>query len=419
VVDTKIINFRVGQREFSNSWAFKYLCVLILLLLSILIAQAERLPVKVFTSADGLGSSFVNYLMRDSRGFLWFATRDGLSRFDGSRFVTYQVGTKDAPPGIENIFETSQGIYWISTTGGLYRYDPHSVPAISPTKTSDRLILNAEYINDWRGSFYEDKDRKLWFWSGGELNMLEEKDGQVSFRKVALTLPENPAANLGITDFRQARDGSFWIVTTWGIVRRLPDGRDIFYGIENPRTDFFASVLEDNEGRIWLTRASGVYVFKPEVSPSPTAGVADLNLDTLTQRQSGQQPRMPEKEGEIFKLEAIEGFGKVSTKYLYKSADGHIWISTSEGLIEFDGQVFHFYSAAQGFAGGNGKMVEDLDSNLWLGGDKNLLRLDRNGLTTFDAADGFKNSGILTIGESRDGKLYAAGSDFRQAAIFT
>ncbi|HKG59454.1 MAG TPA: two-component regulator propeller domain-containing protein, partial [Pyrinomonadaceae bacterium] len=53
---------------------------------------AKTLPVRVFTAADGLGSSFINDLMRDSRGFLWFATRDGLSRFDGIRFVTYQVG---------------------------------------------------------------------------------------------------------------------------------------------------------------------------------------------------------------------------------------------------------------------------------------------------------------------------------------
>ena len=75
--------------------------------------------------------------MRDSRGFLWFATRDGLSRFDGIRFVTYQVGKKDAPPGIEHAFETSKGIYWIGTTGGLYRYDPNSLPVKAKITTSE------------------------------------------------------------------------------------------------------------------------------------------------------------------------------------------------------------------------------------------------------------------------------------------
>lgn len=383
-----------------------------LLCIAFVVAKAERLPVRVFTSADGLGSSFVNHLMRDSRGFLWFATRDGLSRFDGLRFITYQVGTKDTSPGIEHIFETSKGIYWITTTSGLYRYDPNA-PSLPPQGNNDRPILNAEHVNDRRGSFYEDKEGKLWFWSGGGLHHLEENDGKTSFKTIELNLPENLATGFGITDFRQAQDGSFWIVTTRGVLHRSPNGGSVLYRVENTRTDLLNSTLEDDAGRIWLTRASGVYVIYPAESPPAIGhGPEVRNLDTLAQIQTGKQLRMPEKEGEIFKFTEIEGLGKVSTKHLYKSLDGNVWISTREGIIEFDGQAFRSLTAAQGFAGGNGHMVEDTDGNLWLGGDKNLSRLDRNGLTTFDAADGFENSIILTIGQSRDGNLYAGSSDF-------
>src|SRR3954471_1122102 len=84
-------------------------------------AYSEKLPIKVFTSADGVGSGFVDFVMRDSRGFMWFCTRDGLSRYDGARFVTYQVGEEGSPPGIEALYETRDGLYWISTTGGIYR----------------------------------------------------------------------------------------------------------------------------------------------------------------------------------------------------------------------------------------------------------------------------------------------------------
>src|ERR1044071_3494740 len=90
-------------------------------------AHAEQLPVKIYTSADGLGSSFIDYLMRDSRGFLWFCTRDGLSRFDGSQFITYQIGDETSPPGVETIYEARNGIYWICTTGGLYRFNPNAL----------------------------------------------------------------------------------------------------------------------------------------------------------------------------------------------------------------------------------------------------------------------------------------------------
>jgi hypothetical protein len=45
---------------------------------------AEHLPVRIYTSADGLGSGFVDNVMRDSCGFMWLCTRDRLSRFAGS-----------------------------------------------------------------------------------------------------------------------------------------------------------------------------------------------------------------------------------------------------------------------------------------------------------------------------------------------
>src|SRR5207237_2513174 len=110
---------------FSPNWrtdkVARYLLLAITSFAAIGLAQAERLPIRIYTSADGLGSSFVDYLMRDSRGFMWFCTRDGLSRLDGSRFVTYGIGDKNGPPGIEGITETRNGVYWITTTGGLYR----------------------------------------------------------------------------------------------------------------------------------------------------------------------------------------------------------------------------------------------------------------------------------------------------------
>src|SRR5678816_2119804 len=57
---------------------------------------AERLPIKVYTSADGLGTSASFHIARDSRGFIWICSRDGLIRFDGYRFITYRIGDEFA-----------------------------------------------------------------------------------------------------------------------------------------------------------------------------------------------------------------------------------------------------------------------------------------------------------------------------------
>ena len=66
-------------------------------------AQAERLPLRPYTVADGLAHNEINKIVRDSRGFLWFCTAEGLSRFDGYAFTNY--GTAEGlPHGTVNDF---------------------------------------------------------------------------------------------------------------------------------------------------------------------------------------------------------------------------------------------------------------------------------------------------------------------------
>jgi len=85
--------------------------------------RAERLPIKVFTSADGLGTSATFRLARDSHGFIWICSRDGLIRFDGYRFITYRIGSDDADPAVFSLLTTSKGVYWVNLNRGKdYRF---------------------------------------------------------------------------------------------------------------------------------------------------------------------------------------------------------------------------------------------------------------------------------------------------------
>ena len=85
---------------------------------------------------DGLRQGSVYSMLKDSRGFLWFGTQDGLNRYDGHHFRTFQPASRPLPGepskrqsgsirGIRilGIVEDPDGNLWIGTEEGLNRYD--------------------------------------------------------------------------------------------------------------------------------------------------------------------------------------------------------------------------------------------------------------------------------------------------------
>src|SRR5258708_840002 len=91
-------------------------------------ARAERLPIRPYTVTDGLAHNTINKIVRDSRGFLWFCTADGISRFDGYAFANYGVNQGMPHPYVNDFLETRANEYWLATNGGLVRFDPRGIP---------------------------------------------------------------------------------------------------------------------------------------------------------------------------------------------------------------------------------------------------------------------------------------------------
>ena len=93
-------------------------------LLSAAAGAAERLPIKNYTTAEGLAHNTVNRMVRDSRGFLWFCTSGGLSRFDGYSFRNFGAEQGLPHSAVYGFLETRKGEYWVATGAGVVRFDP-------------------------------------------------------------------------------------------------------------------------------------------------------------------------------------------------------------------------------------------------------------------------------------------------------
>src|SRR5271165_2281654 len=80
------------------------------------------------TTNDGLSDNRINSILQDRRGFMWFATEDGLNRYDGNTFVVYKNNPGDpntlSASLIQSVIEGGNGDLWIGTWGGLDKFEP-------------------------------------------------------------------------------------------------------------------------------------------------------------------------------------------------------------------------------------------------------------------------------------------------------
>ena len=96
---------------------------------TILCAQ-EQYMFKRLETKDGLSHSQINYIHKDSKGFMWFGTAGGgLNRYDGYNYKVFRKIEKDSlsllDNYINNIQEDIEGQLWLSTGAGDVVYDPN------------------------------------------------------------------------------------------------------------------------------------------------------------------------------------------------------------------------------------------------------------------------------------------------------
>ena len=78
---------------------------------------------------EGLSQSIVECIIQDSHGYMWFATEDGLNKYDGYSFSVLRNDPDNTNSLSQNhvtcVKESKDGIFWIGAfNGGLNRYDP-------------------------------------------------------------------------------------------------------------------------------------------------------------------------------------------------------------------------------------------------------------------------------------------------------
>lgn len=106
--------------------ARKLLILLLLSVISLGISAQYNGNVHSITKRDGLSNGAVNTIARDSEGYMWFGTWNGLNRYDGNNIVTFLPGTGQWSIHnhvVRELYPSMSGPVWMLTNKGISRYD--------------------------------------------------------------------------------------------------------------------------------------------------------------------------------------------------------------------------------------------------------------------------------------------------------
>ncbi len=298
-----------------------YILLVCLVQLTIGSAQPAHINFTSLGSREGLLSNSVNAMLKDRQGLMWFATDDGLNKFNGTNFTVYRHKPGDSTSLRANevlaLHEDKAGNLWVGTSGGgISLYD----------RSRDRFINYPERENIpgfpanavIRG-ICSDYLGKIWIAQFQSPYLLDPVTNRLS--KMEL-IPSGKVPPPKLTLFCVFEDSRhrMWVGTDQGLfeyIRAMHSFRQFRHDSTNgsdPLNDKVKALVEDKGGRLWVGTEGGLCTLQ-EGAPEFTSYRKTDSTDPVLGRQT---------------INAIA-----------LDKDGMLWIGSVEGLHIMDPRTGH------------------------------------------------------------------------------
>jgi ligand-binding sensor domain-containing protein len=276
----------------------------------------------------------------DPQGYMWFASENGVHRYDGYHYVTWINDPLDSNSLANNIVATiyagKDGIIWIGTESvGLDRFDPETGKfthfRYDPYNDS---TLNGNKIS----AILEDKSGMMWIGTQSGLNMLDPKTYKIT-RYQHHPGDSTSLSNNYVRVLYEDRKGTIWVGTgnsfsenpEGGLNRFIPQNRTFKQYLHDPDNqnslidNRVCSILEDSRGVFWIgTSGDGLHTMNRDKG--------DFHRHTYDPIDPGKLSRPPLKKALIWAKWVIDHI-----TFIKEDAAGYIWIGTlCNGLNRYD-----------------------------------------------------------------------------------
>ena len=363
-------------------------------------AQGQKMTFKHLTIEDGLSQSSITSILKDSRGFMWFGTEDGLNKYDGNTFTVYRHEPEDqeslSSSYINTIIEDKDGFLWIGTKNGLNFFNPDTEKFSRYIHSeNNKESLSDNYIN----TLLKYNDNYLFIGTANGLSILNSQG------KFSNHFSDSVKDDYSILSITKDEGGFLWLLSTESLEKfsfeegifskeqdlipmkkglksqALPDGEILWIGTDegllkfNTDTEEFKSfsfydetiasgknnvlsIIEQDE-LLWLGTSRG--------------GLIRFNKKSETHKIINKDPY------DRFSLNST------SARSLFIDEKNILWVGTyGGGINKYDPDRFNFthYKHQPGDPGSLSEntiraLLLDSDDELWIGTHNGLNRMDR------------------------------------------
>lgn len=314
---------------------------------------SQVLPLRNFSTENGLASSQVNTIMQDKSGYIWFGCTGGVSRFNGQHFDTFREVNGLPHESCLQLFEDTDGHVWAATLRGLAWFDNGS-GAFQPSGPAGEVIQACAAGNKIYAIF---KGRGLIAGGSGS-----------GWKALPYPLPEDLNGICSV-------NGVPYIVSESSGLIRIGDKPEKVLDIQG-----ITGLRKGRESSILLWTRSRTWRFSPEEKQLTQLG------STLP---VGQQ---------IHSAEQVPG--------------GTLWVGTNTGLFRFKGNQPSFYDEQNGLPGiPVWTTFQDRDGEMWFGTNHGVSKLSSSDIVVYDTHAGmFANSIVCFYTDNSSGTVWVGST---------
>ncbi|WP_274050104.1 ligand-binding sensor domain-containing protein [Thalassomonas haliotis] len=360
---------------------------------------AQNVRFRHLTVNDGLSQDSVYQVLQDNYGFVWFATSEGLNRYDGNEFVTYLHDPKKeqslSKDWIWSMLESSDGRLWVGTDGGglnLLNQDGRSFEHFKHDP-GDENSISGNIVR----TIFEDSAADLWLGTDSGLNRYNMETG-IFERFVA---DDNNPMSLSSNKIRavlQEQHGTLWIGTDGGGLNQMDIGRKtVRHFRHDPQdensisSDRIRALFESMDGMLWI-------------------GTYDQGLNRYNPRT-----------GFVKRYHIDSGHGLTSNliRDIMQDHRGVLWLATDNGLFEYRSESDTFLGYHKEASNSNSltddrviSLFQDEGKVLWVGTHAgiNLWNYQTTSFELFRQSstnhEGLRSNTVLTFTQSDDDTIW-------------